>query len=139
MSQRPSSTDDPKAALADHRTRMATFRTQLALDTTTLAWVRTALSMTSFGFGLAAFFRTLQRQKPDAMTAQLHESAVKIGMALIVLGILSLSFAGVFHWLDLRQLHRGEPPVLRQWPLSIAIALLFVIFGLIGLWALSAY
>ena len=57
---------DPRVDLARQRTGMASYRTQLALDRTTLAWVRTTLAMASFGFGMVAFFRTIQEKSPSA-------------------------------------------------------------------------
>jgi uncharacterized membrane protein YidH (DUF202 family) len=138
MSQIPSHSDDPRVELARDRTTMANFRTQLALDRTTLAWVRTALSMTSFGFGMVAFFRTLQHQNPDAETVRLHHNAIRMGTVLVVMGILSLALAAGSHWLNLRRLQGGLPPVFRQLPLSMTVAILFAILGLVGLWALWA-
>jgi uncharacterized membrane protein YidH (DUF202 family) len=139
MSQIPSDADDPRVAMARHRTTMAGFRTQLALDRTTLAWVRTALSMTSFGFGTVAFFRTMRQQNPDAETYRLHHDAIRMGTALVVIGIVSLLVAGGSHWLNLRRLKRGELPVFSRWPLSITLAILLAILGLIGLGALFVH
>jgi putative membrane protein len=118
---------------------MADFNTKLALDRTTLAWVRTTLTMASFGFGMVAFFRSLQQGSPSAETARLHQAAIHFGVALIVLGILATIGASLSHWFTLRRLRRGEAPVLSQWPLSIAVALLFSIIGLFGLWELLRY
>jgi putative membrane protein len=115
---------------------MAGFNTKLALDRTTLAWVRTTLTMASFGFGMVAFFRSLQQRSPDAETARLHQGAIHFGVALIVLGILAMACASLSHWFTLRRLRRGEAPVLAQWPLSITLALLFSLIGLFGLWEL---
>jgi putative membrane protein len=136
MSMQPSHADDPRVELAHDRTSMANFRTQLALDRTTLAWVRTALAMTSFGFGMVAFFRSLRHEKPDAETIRLHLHATQMGTTLLVMGIIATLLAGGSHWLSLRRLRQGKPPALRRWPLSITLALLFAIVGLIGLWAL---
>jgi putative membrane protein len=139
MSPDPSHSDDPRAELARDRTSMANFRTQLALDRTTLAWVRTALAMTSFGFGMVAFFRTMQRENPDAETIRLHQHATRMGTALLVMGIISTLLAGGSHWLSLRRLRQGKLPALRRWPVSITLALVFAIVGLIGLWALFVH
>jgi putative membrane protein len=136
MSQEPSNASDPRVELARDRTSMANFRTQLALDRTTLAWVRTALAMTSFGFGMVAFFRTLRQEKPDPETILLHQHATQMGTTLLVMGIVSTLLAGGSHWLSLRRLRQGRLPALRRWPISITLALLFAIVGLIGLWAL---
>jgi putative membrane protein len=138
MSQEPLHASDPRVDMARDRTGMANFRTQLALDRTTLAWVRTALAMTSFGFGMVAFFRSLRQQNPDAETIQLHHDAIAMGTALIVLGIASLVLAGGSHWLNLRRLQQGDLQTLSQWPLSVSVAMLVAILGLIGLWALFA-
>ncbi|MBV8267557.1 MAG: DUF202 domain-containing protein [Planctomycetaceae bacterium] len=121
---------------ARDRTSMANFRTQLALDRTTLAWVRTTLTMASFGFGMVAFFRTIQKQSPTAESVRLHQGAIWMGTALILLGIVAMVLAGLSHWFTLRRLRRGESPVLRQWPLSITVAMLSALVGLAGLWAL---
>jgi putative membrane protein len=114
---------------------MASYRTKLALDRTTLAWVRTALGMASFGFGMVAFFRSLQEQAPGAKSLRLHQGAIRMGTALLVLGIVATLVAGFAHWATLRRLRLGEPPVLSPWSLSIAVAMLTAVIGLAGLWA----
>jgi len=129
---------DPRENMARDRTSMASFRTQLALDRTTLAWIRTTLTMASFGFGMVAFFRSLRQKTPDAETVRLHQGAIRMGTALILLGIVATVLAGASHWFTLQKLRRGESPVLSKWPLSITVALLFAIIGLAGLWALFA-
>jgi putative membrane protein len=118
------------------RPGMAGFNTKLALDRTTLAWIRTTLTMASFGFGMVAFFRSLQQGAPSAETARLHQGAIHFGVTLVVTGILAMTCAGLSHWFTLRRLRRGEAPVLSQWPLSIIVAMLSTIIGLFGLWEL---
>ncbi len=115
---------------------MANFGTKLALDRTTLAWVRTTLTMASFGFGMVAFFRSLEQQSLNANSIRLHQGAIQMGTALILLGIVSMVLASMSHWFTLRRLRRGESPVLHQWPLSITVAMLSASLGLAGLWAL---
>ncbi len=127
---------DPRTELAKDRTGLATFRTQLALDRTTLAWVRTALTMASFGFGLVAFFRSVRQAAPSTETARLHAAAIRFGVGLIVLGLIATLLAAASHWSTLRRLERGDLPVLRQWPLSIVVAVLFAVLSLVGLWTL---
>jgi putative membrane protein len=127
---------DPRANPARPRISTESYNTQLALDRTTLAWVRTALTMASFGFGMVAFFRSIEEQSPSAKTLRLHQGAIRMGTALLILGIVAIVLAGVSHWSTLRRLRRGEPPVSSQWPLSIVVALLTAIIGLAGLWAL---
>jgi putative membrane protein len=121
---------------ADPAKSLARYQTQLALDRTTLAWVSTALNMASFGFGMVAFFRSIEQQAPSAETLRLHQGAIRMGTALIVLGIVATVFAAISHWSTLRRLRLGEPPALSPWPLSLVVAMLTAIIGLAGLWTL---
>jgi uncharacterized membrane protein YidH (DUF202 family) len=138
MSQGTPNPIDPRVNLARKRTRMARFRTTLALDRTTLAWVRTTLTMASFGFGMVAFFRTLRERSPSPESLRLYQGAIQMGTALILLGIVASVLAGLSHWVTLRKLRRGESPVLSRWPLSVAVAMLIAVLGLVGLWTLFA-
>ena len=100
-------------ALARDRTSLASFRVKLALDRTTLAWIRTTLTMATFGFGLVAFFRALREAHPQsAEVVRMHEGAIEMGMALLLLGIVATGLPGASHWYALRRLRRGETPVL---------------------------
>lgn len=120
---------------APDRTSMAKFRTQLALDRTTLAWIRTTLTMATFGFGTVGFFRSLREKSPTPQAAHLHESAIRFGVSLVVLGTVATVLAGVSHWFVLRRLRRDAPVVLTQWPLSITVAMFLSVIGLVALWA----
>jgi len=131
MNQQPT---DPRVELAQERTEMAKFRTQIALDRTTLAWIRTTLTMATFGFGTVGFFRSLRQANPNPETIHMHEGAIRFGIALIVLGLVATVLAMISHWLTLRRLRRDEVPVLTQWPLSITVAMLLTIIGLVSLW-----
>jgi len=136
MSDQTPRPSDPRVGFAEHRTKLAKYRTQLALDRTTLAWIRTALTMASFGFGMVAFFRSMREQSPSAETRRLHEGAIGFGLALIALGLVATVLASLSHWFTLRGLRQGTGPTLRQWPLSITVAMLFAVICLMGLWAL---
>jgi putative membrane protein len=136
MAPDPPNPGDASLDLARDRTDMAGLRTRLALDRTTLAWIRTTLTMASFGFGMVAFFRSLREQSPTPESIRLHQGAIRMGTALVLLGIGAMVFAGLSHWLVLRRLIRGESPALSHWPLSITVAMLSAIVGLIGLWAI---
>jgi inner membrane protein YidH len=126
----------PRVDLHQHQTSLATYRTELALDRTTLAWIRTTLSMATFGFGTVAFFRTLEQRSPSAETLRLQHGAIRLGTALMLLGIVATVLASLSHWSTLRRLRRGETPVLSVWPLSITVAILLAVISLAGLWAL---
>jgi putative membrane protein len=138
MSEQTSNPADPRLDLARQRTSMASYRTQLALDRTTLAWVRTALAMASFGFGMVAFFRSMQQRSPSPETIALHRGAIRMGTALLVLGIAGAILASLSHWFTLRRIRRGESLGLTPWPLSVTVAMLTAVIGLVGLWDLFA-
>jgi putative membrane protein len=127
---------DPRTGLAKDRTSFARFRTQLALDRTTLAWIRTALAMATFGFGTVGFFRSLRMASPTPEAIQLHASAIRFGLALMVIGVVVTVLSGLSHWSALRRLRREELPVLPRWPLSITVAMLLAVLGLVALWDL---
>jgi len=114
---------------------LAKFRTALALDRTTLAWIRTTLTMATFGFGSIGFFRTLEEKYPTARSIRLHQGAVRIGTALVVLGLIATVLSGVSHWWSLRKLERDVDVKISRWPLSITVALLLSILFLAGLWS----
>ena len=113
---------------------MAKFRTQLALDRTTLAWVRTSLTMGTFGFGLVTFFRSLRQTNPSPENIRMHEAAIFFGTSLIILGIVATILAGMVHLFTLRRLREGKMPAMTVWPLSVAVAFLLAVAGLVGLW-----
>jgi putative membrane protein len=117
------------------RTALAKFRTQLALDRTTLAWIRTSLTMATFGFGTVGFFRTLREKSPTPEAVELHQSAIRFGVSLVVLGTVATVLAGASHLLTLRRLRRDEPLTVGQWPLSVTLATLLALVGLLALWA----
>lgn len=125
-----------KGETASDRTALAKFRTQLALDRTTLAWIRTTLTFATFGFGTVGFFRTLRERSATPESVRLHENAIRFGVALLVLGIVATILAGVSHWFTLRRLRRNKAVVLTQWPLSITVAMLLAVVGLVLLYSL---
>jgi putative membrane protein len=127
---------DPRVALAGERTNFAKFRTSLALDRTTLAWIRTALTFASFGFGLVGFFRSMEQTTHTEQVVRLHQAAIHMGVALVVIGLVSTILAASSHWITLRRLRRGEELAVTQWPLTIAIAVLVSVLGLYALWSL---
>jgi len=134
MSENPE--DDPRIALAGERTNFAKFRTSLALDRTTLAWIRTALTFATFGFGMVGFFRATVQATQTEQAVRLHQAAIHMGVALIVIGLVSTILAALSHWMTLRRLRRGEELSVTQWPLTIVIAVLVSLLGLYALWSL---
>jgi putative membrane protein len=62
MSQETPDLRDPRGDRPD----LAELNIKLALDRTTLSWISTTLAMASFGFGMVAFFRSLQHGSASA-------------------------------------------------------------------------
>lgn len=128
------SANDPRLAMARQRTALAELRSSLALDRTTLAWIRTALTFETFGLGMIGFFRTLHETSTAPRAAFLHAFAIKIGVAMVVIGLVSLMLTAGAHALALRRLRGGAAPRLPVLPLSVAVA---VVVALLSLYALT--
>ena len=127
---------DPRIPLAVERTGFAKYRTQLALDRTTLAWLRTALTFATFGFGMVGFFRALRQTNQTPEAARVHQAAIHMGVAMILIGIIAMLLSAISHWLALRKLRQGKSLPLAVWPLTVTVAVLVSLLGLYGLWSL---
>lgn len=94
-----------------------------------MSWVRTSLSLFTFGFSIAQFFQYLAGQTE----AGLSENPRRLGIALIVVGIIVLIVAIVEHVQRVRRLdERGLPPDSKSFlPLGSAAA--FLVIGLTAL------
>jgi putative membrane protein len=69
-------------------------------------------------------------------TVKLHQAAIHMGIALVVLGLVATTLAAFSHWMTLPRLLRGEQVSIPPWPLSIAIAIFVAVLGLYALWSL---
>jgi hypothetical protein len=90
--------------------------------------------MVSLGLGIVAFFRSIRLAHPGEEICWLHLEAS--GFGLSVLGLFAMALAGTANHRDLQSLGRGEPPRLRKWTLSLTLALLMRLLGLVGLGAM---
>ena len=66
---------------------------------------------------------------------RLHQAAIHMGVALIVIRMVATILATFSHWMTLRRLRRGEQLSVTQWPLTITIAVLISVLGLYALWS----
>ena len=88
-------------------------RAYLAHERTQMAWVRTALSLITFGFGIAKFFEFLHEKQGEQA---LLMGARTVGLIMIVTGLATLGLAGVQHRKAMRLLRKGCPDL----PASLA-------------------
>jgi len=72
MTQQTASGADPRVESARDRTDLAKVQTQLGLKRTTLASMRTTLAITTFGFGMIGYFRSLAEKTDTQRNVQLH-------------------------------------------------------------------
>ena len=112
----------------DTGTRLAIERTYIAHERTLMAWIRTALSLISFGFGIAKFFQFLNEQKgipPPVLGPK------AVGLLMISIGIVSLVLAYIQNKQALKMLRSNCPDL----PFSLAghVAALIGILGILAL------
>ena len=93
-----------------------TLRLHQANERTFLAWVRTALALMGFGFVVARFgmfLRELTNLRPDAVAVRGVPWSLSAGVALTVLGALTIVGSMIRLYATTRAIERhevGEPP-----------------------------
>ena len=114
---------NPVATLSSEE--LARERTLMAIERTQMAWIRTALSMLTFGFSLLKFFQYLREQEPT--TAAAVHGPRHVGLAIMLLGLMSLSLATGQYVADRRRL--GGASLLRSPTFMVSVALLALQVG----------
>jgi putative membrane protein len=111
---------------------LAQQRTVMAAERTFMAWARTSLSLISFGFSIFKFMQYAQEIETKAKLTT--SGARNLGTTLVALGVVFLIISSVQHWQLLR---RVKPSLrmlnLRAWPLSLFLAALLTLLGLLAL------
>jgi len=100
-------------------------RTLLAENRTLMAWIRTAISLISFGFTIYKFF-----QEASVKSGVAHRllSPRKVGMAMILLGLLSLIWGLMEYNGVMKRLKKSYPDA--EESKSKWLAILVLIFGI---------
>lgn len=86
--------------------RLALERTRIAYERTMMAWVRTAMSLITFGFTVYKFFQfELSKTRLEVGIIGPRE----FGLALIAIGLVTLTVGKVEHRRDLNMLGKDYP------------------------------
>jgi putative membrane protein len=116
---------------------LALDRTAYSSERSVMAWMRTSVSMYAFGFTIIKFIDYLRKQEDGAAYA---EGLGRLGLVLILIGIMSLVLAIIEHLKRVRTMKRLGLEDPSRMHLSIVGAALLLVVGittLIGL--LSGY
>jgi putative membrane protein len=116
------------APLPDTATRLAYERTRIAYERTMMAWIRTATSLITFGFSVYKFFEFELKNSP---ASQMLVGPRGFGLALIIIGLLSMLVGMIEHARDMRSLRRQYVGM----PTSFS-GLVGILVGALGLCAL---
>ncbi|OGV61905.1 MAG: hypothetical protein A2283_18465 [Lentisphaerae bacterium RIFOXYA12_FULL_48_11] len=105
-------------------------RVPLAAERTLLAWIRTGLALMGFGFVVARFGLFLQEMAGiEKHIPQTHGFSVKLGVVLILLGVI-VNLASAWKYRNyLKRLKNGEIPIPEPL-LGISLAFLLGIIGI---------
>ncbi len=90
---------DPATELSSNRTSLSFERTQMSADRTLMSTVRTSLALISFGFTIHEVF-----SRGSNLVPGVDQSGRRLGLALLVLGVLLLVMGIVSHSLFVRAL-----------------------------------
>lgn len=108
-------------------------RVFFAAERTLLAWIRTGLTIIGFGFVVARFglfLNLIAAQRNPAAVASTSHFSNGIGIALVLLGTITMVFAAIQHSRYVTTLPVADLPPLHNRAFPVALAL---VLGLLGL------
>lgn len=91
--------DDAAVELSSNRTSLSFERTRMSADRTLMSTVRTSLALISFGFTIHEVF-----SRASTLVPGVDQSGRRLGLGLLVLGVLLLVMGIVSHSLFVRAL-----------------------------------
>ena len=101
-------------------------------ERTYLSWIRTGVALMGFGFVLARFAllaHQLRAMGSNPLPHQTSDLSRYFGVALVMVGVLTLGAATISHVRTVRQLNTGEPFVGRPTWVGIVVAVLLAAVG----------
>ena len=116
---------------------LAKERNLLAGDRTLMAWLRTSLSLLGFGFAIAQGYEYFESGYLDetGRAVDALRTPFYFGMSFMVLGLLS-TLAGIAQYFQiLKELRIDDPTFTQPWPFTLAVAILLMIIGALGILA----
>jgi len=103
-------------------------RIYFAAERTALAWIRTGLTLMGFGFVVARFGLFLEMLR-QAQTSR-HTFSIVTGVALVLLGVLTVAAATVQHTRFVATLSSSQLPARVSIRIPILLAWLLCLIGL---------
>jgi len=127
---------DKKRTATDTSTELARERTREAADRTLMAWIRTSLSLIAFGFGIGKAFELFSAAFPKKDLDPQHGTLV-LAISFIALGMLGLLGAIIQYGQVLKHLEQGAFTYKAPRALTMMVAILLLVIGLLALVALA--
>ena len=108
---------DKAAELMQALSVLALERTAFSSERAMMAWIRTAISLYTFGFSISKFIDYLALQETGI---ELSTGLRRLGIALIIMGIVALVLATTEHLKRIRRMRELGLP--RELPASLPVA-----------------
>ena len=120
--------------LSSRRTGMSFQRTRMSADRTLMSVIRTALSLIGFGFTIFQVFQKLY----EGQILRRAQAPRNFGVALVLLGLLTLAVGIVYHVNFMRELRRQRTEMKNQglihgesaFPVSQTLMIALALFAL---------